>query len=1020
MSVTDISAYRPARARGVTAVLGPTNTGKTHLAIERMLGHSSGVIGLPLRLLAREVYDRVAERAGPGAVALVTGEERIKPDNPRYWVATVEAMPRDLDTAFVAVDEVQLAADLDRGHVFTDRLLSMRGREETLLLGADTMQPLLERLMPGINVVRRPRFSELTFAGERKLTRLPRRSAIIAFSAEEVYAIAELIRRQRGGAAVVLGALSPRTRNAQVEIYQSGDVDFIVATDAIGMGLNLDIDHVAFAATRKFDGFQRRDLNPAELAQIAGRAGRHMRNGSFGTSGRAPALDPEVARQIETHDFAPLDILQWRNSRLDFSSAGALRASLDLPPPEPGLVRAPLREDVLALDHLLRDAAVAALASAPERVERLWEVCQIPDYRKIAPANHGDLLAAVYTHLMRDGHIPDSWFAEQVAFCDRTDGDIDAIANRISHIRTWTYIANRDAWLRDPAHWQGATRALEDRLSDALHERLTQRFVDRRTGALTRRLRETGSLDAAIGADGKVDVEGHHVGKLSGFRFTLEPGDPGSDKKALRRAAMRALDSELNERATALAAAPDNEFSLTETGEVAWRGETVARLARGASPLQPEIALLVDDTLAEAHRARLQERLAAFVSGRIATVLKPLFDITQDETLTGAARGIGFQLVEELGVLERTRVHDVLKELDQPARATLRRHGVRFGAYHVFVPALMKPAPRRLAAELWALGRPETEIEAMRRIAALALTGRTSIDAVEGASADIYRLLGFRLAGPRAVRIDIHERLAALIRNAMNYRQDAATVPPGAVDGRSFTTTLDMMSLVGAAGDEFANLMSGLGYRAEKRPADSLPKPAPAAEAATEAAAAADETAQDAAAPAGEVTETSASDGGEEPVDTPAAPQAETPGPEALEAEAPEAEATEAEAVREDVPAAEAAPTESAEKPAPSNPLVDENGMITVWRQQRQHDGPRRPGRNERRGGDGKRDGGKREGGKREGGNRDEGRMRHAGKPGKPRPGKPAAPRPERPRDKPLDPDSPFAALAALRDKLGK
>src|SRR5690242_8722364 len=404
MSVSFPTSSRDVRARGVgvTAVLGPTNTGKTHLAIERMLAHSSGIIGLPLRLLAREVYNKAVELVGPDAVALVTGEEKIKPPDPRFWVATVEAMPRDLDVAFVAIDEIQLGADLERGHVFTDRMLNRRGREETLVLGAATMRPMVERLLPGANILSRPRLSQLTFAGEKKLTRQPRRTAIVAFSAEEVYAIAELIRRQRGGAAVVLGALSPRTRNAQVALYQSGDVDYLVATDAIGMGLNLDVDHVAFASDRKFDGYQFRRLNPAEFAQIAGRAGRATRDGTFGTTGRCAAFEQDLVQALESHAFEPVKVLQWRNSSLDFSSLGALAASLAALPSEQGLTRAPLAEDILVLEHASREDHVRDMATTAVAVERLWDVCQVPDYRKISPAAHAELIVTLYGFLMRE------------------------------------------------------------------------------------------------------------------------------------------------------------------------------------------------------------------------------------------------------------------------------------------------------------------------------------------------------------------------------------------------------------------------------------------------------------------------------------------------------------------------------------------------------------------------------------------------------------------------------------------
>ena len=509
-----------ARGAGVTAVLGPTNTGKTHLAIERMLAHSSGLIGLPLRLLAREVYNKAVERVGADAVALVTGEEKIKPPNPRFWVATVEAMPRDLDVAFLAVDEIQLAADLERGHVFTDRMLHRRGREETLVLGAATMRPIVERLLPGASIVSRPRLSQLTFAGEKKITRLPRRSAIVAFSADEVYAIAELIRRQRGGAAVVLGALSPRTRNAQVALYQSGEVDYLVATDAIGMGLNLDVDHIAFASDRKFDGYQFRKLNPAELAQIAGRAGRATRDGTFGTTGRCPPFETELAQALEAHTFEPVKVVQWRNTDLDFSSIGALQASLAAAPTENTHdARAGGRGHPRARP---RRARRGSARDDRNRRRRRAAVGSLPDSR-LSQDRAGDSRGTGRSPSMAFScarvKFPIDWFAKQIAQADRTDGDIDTLSNRIAHIRTWTFAANRPDWLADPEHWQGVTRGVEDRLSDALHERLTERFVDRRTSVLMRRLRENAMLEPEISKTGEVVVEGHAIGRLDGFRL---------------------------------------------------------------------------------------------------------------------------------------------------------------------------------------------------------------------------------------------------------------------------------------------------------------------------------------------------------------------------------------------------------------------------------------------------------------------------------------------------------------------
>ena len=830
---------RAARARGagVTAVLGPTNTGKTHLAIERMLAHSSGMIGLPLRLLAREVYNKVVDRVGPEAVALITGEEKIKPANPRFWVSTVEAMPRDIDVAFLAIDEIQLGADLDRGHVFTDRMLNRRAREETLVLGAATMRPMVEKLLPGAHIVSRPRLSTLIYAGEKKITRLPRRSAVVAFSAEEVYAIAELIRRQRGGAAVVLGALSPRTRNAQVALYQSGDVDYLVATDAIGMGLNLDVDHVAFASDRKFDGYQFRRLNPAELAQIAGRAGRATRDGTFGTTGRCDPFEAELVQALESHSFEPIRMLQWRNSKPDFSSLGALQASLAMVPHEQGLTRAPVGEDILVLEHAARDEDVRNLAHDAKSIERLWDTCQVPDYRKIAPATHAELVVTLYGFLQREGNIPTDWFARQLAQADRTDGDIDTLSNRIAHVRTWTFVANRPDWLADPEHWQGVARAIEDKLSDALHERLAERFVDRRTSVLMRRLREKTMLETEIGKSGEVIVEGHPIGRLDGFMFAPDASAAGSEAKALNAAAQKALAGEIESRATRLSHAPNDQIVLANDGAVRWLGDAVGRLVAGDDTLRPRLRILADEHLTGPARELVQTRLDLWLKTHIEKLLAPLFSLTAAEDVTGMARGIAFQLVESLGVLERQRVSDEVKGLDQTARATLRKYGVRFGAYHIYLPILLKPAPRALATQLWALKHESPDAKGVAELLHLAASGRTSIPVDKETPKALYRTAGYRVCGDRAVRVDILERLADLIRPALAWREGVSTAKPeGAVDGRCFAVTGAMTSLTGASGEDFASILRALGYRMERRPKPAEAKPEAAAAAAAEAA----------------------------------------------------------------------------------------------------------------------------------------------------------------------------------------
>lgn len=981
------------RARGVTAVLGPTNTGKTHLAIERMLGHSSGLIGLPLRLLAREVYQRLVERAGADQVALITGEERIKPHNPRYWVSTVEAMPRDLDVAFVALDEIQIAADLDRGHVFTDRMLNRRGREETLLLGAATMRPLVEKLLPGVSILVRPRLSNLTFAGEKKLTRLPRRSAIVAFSSDEVYAIAELIRRQRGGAAVVLGALSPRTRNAQVALYQSGDVDYLVATDAIGMGLNLDVDHVAFAGDVKFDGWQFRKLNPGEFSQIAGRAGRAQRDGTFGTTGRCAPFDAELVERLESHSFEPHRVLQWRNTTLDFRSIEALHASLSEVPREEGLTRAPTADDVRVLEVAARQDEVRRFATGRSEIERLWETCQLPDYRKVSPASHSDLVITVYGDLMRHGRIDTDWFARQVALADRAEGDIDTLSGRIAQIRTWTFAANRPDWLDDPEHWRGVTRSVEDKLSDALHERLAHRFVDRRTSVLMRRLRENAMLDTEITKGGDVVVEGHVIGHLLGFQFAADPSAGGPEAKALRATAQKALAGEIESRAAKLAEGADEAFVLSADGTLRWVGDPVAKLIPGEEVLAPRLKIIADEHLTGPARDGVQARLDLWLKAHIEKLLGPLLTLGRAEDITGIARGIAFQLVEALGVLERHKVAEEMKALPQEARALLRGHGVRFGAHHIYIPSLLKPAPRTLAAQLWALKHGGLQQKGLDELPHLASSGRTSIPVDNEIQKGLYRAVGFRVAGTRAVRIDILERLADLIRPALAWRPGApGEKPAGAFDGSGFVATVAMTSLAGCAGEDFASILRSLGYRMERRPAP--PEPAvetPAADAAptTEQAAPAAEDAAPAAetgvseeAPAADAAPAAATDEAsveapsvaaqaqveeavaaetppsEAPVMEQAQPPAETIAAESTEVTAeavdgdaaPVAEAALDEATPDETAPAEAAPVEA----APAEPA-----MIEIWRPGRppgqhrpQHHGRGKPAHGERSQGD--------------------------------------------------------------------
>jgi ATP-dependent RNA helicase SUPV3L1/SUV3 len=689
----------------LVAVLGPTNTGKTHLAVERMLGHASGMIGLPLRLLAREIYDRIVKLRGARAVALITGEEKIVPPRATYFVCTVEAMPLGREVEFLAVDEIQLCADPARGHVFTHRLLHARGKYETMFLGALTMAPLIRRLLPEAEFVQRERFSTLTYAGSKKLTRLPPRSAVVAFSSESVYAIAELIRRQRGGAAVVMGSLSPRTRNAQVALYQSGEVDFLVATDAIGMGLNMDVDHVAFAGLRKFDGKKTRWLHAQEIGQIAGRAGRYRSPGTFGVTGECPEIDEDLALAVEGHSYDPVEGAEWRNPKLDLDSLPDLLRSLAELPAREGLKLSEEALDETTLRALAREEEVARLARGRARMNRLWDVCQIPDFRKTTLDDHVRLARTVFEHLCSArGKLPDDWIAPQFKALDRVDGDIDALAGRLAQVRTLAYAANRPDWLHDPAHWQGRMRELEDRLSDTLHERLMHRFIDRRTSVLMRSLRSRDTLVAGVAADGQVTVEGCPVGRLTGLRFEPARGASALEDKALRGAAQAAVGPEVARRLGLLAADPDGAFSVTPDGTVMWKGAAAGKIVSGgAAPRVRLFGELGPEPARERAARRLEAYLAAERVKRLPAVHR-LQAALEDGGLKGLARGVAYQLVEAGGVLDRRAVALELKSLSPTERRALKSLGVRFGGFCVWLPELDRPRARSLAC---ALASPE-------------------------------------------------------------------------------------------------------------------------------------------------------------------------------------------------------------------------------------------------------------------------------------------------------------------------
>jgi ATP-dependent RNA helicase SUPV3L1/SUV3 len=787
----------------ITAILGPTNTGKTYLALERMMGHASGMIGFPLRLLARENYDRVAAVKGTASVALVTGEERILPPKARYYICTVESMPLDLQVEFLAIDEVQLAADPERGHIFTDRLLKARGLSETMFLGSASMKGLIQQLAPRTQFESRPRFSKLEYSGPRKLLRLPPRSAVVAFSASEVYGMADLIRRQKGGAAVVLGALSPRTRNAQVGLYQAGEVDYLVATDAIGMGLNMNVDHVAFAGLRKFDGRGPRALAPGELAQIAGRAGRHMNDGTFGTTADCPDLASETVAAIEGHVFPPIKSIMWRNSDLRFVSVAALLADLERAPKLPGLMRARDAEDHLALQALSRESELMEKAQAPERVRLLWEVAQIPDFRKLSIDEHAKLLRQIFLHLTsHHGHLDEDWLDQQVKRLDRVDGEIDHLSGRIAGIRTWTYVSHRADWVKDPKGWQERTRAIEDKLSDALHERLTQRFIDRRTSVLARKMKEGGPLPALLGADGAVEVEGHAVGKLDGFSFTQETGDNTRSARTIAQAAEKILAHELKNRADALMEEAGAGLSLNQSRQILWQGAAVALLSRGGTILRPALDLIGGDALDRDMRQRLVSHLKDWCADYLRKELSSLYGL-EETKLRGAARGLAYQLCEGLGLIDAKVGDHLVKTLTLADRKALERLGVRFGRLSIFLPALLKPRTRRLTALLWSVWKGRPSVQAQD--AAIS-------QAFEPQDAEAWRSLGFLVFNGWCLRADKAEDLA--------LRLEAL-----AALGKAFALPPDLCPMTGLKTEALNAVVAALGYRLQADGMYLAPKP---------------------------------------------------------------------------------------------------------------------------------------------------------------------------------------------------
>lgn len=799
----------PQARASLMAVLGPTNTGKTHLAVERMCGHSSGMMGFPLRLLAREVYDRVVRIKGANKVALITGEEKIEPPGARYYCCTAESMPMERSYAFVAIDEAQLAADPERGHIFTDRILHARGFAETMILGSESLAPLVRKLLPDAEIVTRPRFSTLSYAGAKKLSRLPKRSAIVGFSLEQVYGIAETLRRLRGGCAVVMGALSPRTRNAQVEMFQSGEVDYIVATDAIGMGLNLDLRHVAFAALSKFDGARRRRLTIAEMAQIAGRAGRHQQDGSFGTlAGESPEMTPEEILAIEDHHFPALDMLYWREAEPRFDNVQMLITDLEMRPERPELLPAPEALDLAILKRLSDMPGAMALARSPRLTERLWQAACLPDFRQVGAEPHSRFVAALWPHLAAgQGHLPYSYVAQELARLDNVQGDVATLSQRVAAVRTWTYICHRADWLADPAMMARRAKDLEDKLSDALHAALRQRFVDRRTAKLMRSAaQDTALLPVEIDAANRVRVDGEDIGRLDGFAFSVDAGANAADHKLFMAAAQRHLAVLLRQKAKEVKMAGDSDFEMKADGNahpaIYFNGDLLGHLAAGRSLMTPlfkpvrAVGALEGEALRDIV-SRAEEWITAQLEKHLGGIIA-LNSLAQDPDADGNVRALAVQLAEEGGIAARSFLDNALRALPKEARGAARKTGIIFGALDIFHHAALKPASARWRAALFAV-RSETPMPEMPLESAVLLK-----DWKFASNADC-RNAGYRRVGDEFLRVDMAERI---VKKAHEARANRAV----------FGMDMALATSIGLSENGLHALMRDAGFTPAERP----------------------------------------------------------------------------------------------------------------------------------------------------------------------------------------------------------
>ena len=778
----------------IVALLGPTNTGKTHVAIEKMLEFNSGIFGLPLRLLAREVYDKCVSKVGLEKVALITGEEKIIPSTASFYICTVESMPKNKKVDFIAIDEIQMCSDRERGHIFTERMLESRGTKLTMFLGSQVMAKIIKELVNDVEFEKKDRYSKLSYSGIKKISRLERKVAIIAFSIEEVYAIAELVRRQKGGAAVIMGSLSPKTRNSQVGLYQSGDVDYLIATDAIGMGLNMDINEIYFSNLKKFDGKKTRRLNLIEMSQIAGRAGRYKNDGGFGTTGDCETLNSDEIEKIEKHQLPDTKTIYWRNSNLDFTNPDKLIFSLERKPTQRSLLRTNDSLDESVLRFFLKKGSNNIIYH--KNLELLWECCQIPDFEKKAYGQHINVIDKVFQFLStRKNRIPSTFMKEQLKGLEKDHGNVDLLSHRLSNVRTWSYVANKKNWVENSDYWVQLTKSIEDKLSDKLHDELTKSFIDKKISILSRSLKQDLILNTEINNENKLHIDGQLIGELKGLKFLIEITSKtlDTDIKSIKKAARKGVEKELIKRVDEIIT--KKEIEINNDCKIIWKNNPIARLKKGNDYLNPEIDILADESLNNDSRAKLALFLNKWISKYIDNILGDLVKLTKHQISNQYLRGLLFQLYERNGVIKRNEVAKIVELIPAEERKKLWGMGVKIGRYHIYLPKMLKPKAVEFRIGLWRIFNNLSNKNNIPKSGLNFLTN-TSLEK------NFLLLCGFEKFEEFFIRIDILEKLFLKILDKT-------------ID-KKFKINAEMMNLLGCSRENFYKLMTYMNYKKDK------------------------------------------------------------------------------------------------------------------------------------------------------------------------------------------------------------